>query len=510
MLRTRPASTASRCPQFSIASTHTRPRFARPSAICRFSRDAEPADRRRRAHLPHRTQRRRQVEPAESHLRRRAARRRSRSGARPACACRGSIRTCPALPTEPSSTRSRPGLGELGDLVARYHHAAVARWPTSGRIQALDAARRAAARARGARRLAARADESRRSSRGCRCRRNGRSASSRADGAGARCSARRSSRSRICCCSTSRRTISTSTRSSGSKTYLRRVRRRAALRHPRPRVPLGAGDAHRRSRSRHADVVAGQLRRATSRRRRRREEAEARALDRLDKKLAKEEAWLRQGVKARRTRNEGRVRRSWRCARERARAAQRRVATCGMTDRRHRVRQDGWSSRPSTSRKSFGGVPVVRDYTQRILRGDRIGLIGPNGSGKTTLLKLLTGELEPDAGTIEHGARVQIAYFDQQREQLDPEQRSPTASTTATTPSSSTASRSTSSATSPTSSFRASAPCRRSKSLSGGERNRLMLARLFARPANVLVMDEPTNDLDIETLELLEELIARL
>ena len=150
----------------------------------------------------------------------------------------------------------------------------------------------------------------------------------------------------------------------------------------------------------------------------------------------------------------------------------------------------------------------MRDYTQRILRGDRIGLIGPNGSGKTTLLRLLVGELEPDAGTIARGARVQIAYFDQQRAELDPEQSVADSVNDGNDtviingeprhiigyladflfPRE-----------------RAVSPV---KSLSGGERNRLMLARLFARPANVLVLDEPTNDLDIETLELLEELIA--
>ena len=158
--------------------------------------------------------------------------------------------------------------------------------------------------------------------------------------------------------------------------------------------------------------------------------------------------------------------------------------------------------------KSFGPIPVVRDYTQRILRGDRIGLVGPNGSGKTTLLKLLVGELEPDAGTIARGARVQIAYFDQQRDELDPDQ--------SVADSVSDGNDMVEIGGQPRHIIgyladflfpreRAVSPV---KSLSGGERNRLMLARLFARPANVLVMDEPTNDLDIETLELLEELIA--
>jgi ABC transport system ATP-binding/permease protein len=236
------------------------------------------------------------------------------------------------------------------------------------------------------------------------------------------------------------------------------------------------------------------------------EDADARALDRLDKKLAKEEAWLRQGVKARRTRNEGRVRallalRAERAARRDAGGEVR--ASVEAAEGSGRIVFD--AERVS---KSFAGVPVVRDYTQRILRGDRIGLIGANGSGKTTLLKLLVGELEPDSGTIDRGARVQIAYFDQQRAALDPE-------------------RSVADSINDGNDTvlvhgvqrhvigyladflfpreRAVSPV---KSLSGGERNRLMLARLFARPANVLVMDEPTNDLDIETLELLEDLLA--
>ncbi len=238
------------------------------------------------------------------------------------------------------------------------------------------------------------------------------------------------------------------------------------------------------------------------------EEAEARALERLDRKLEKEEAWLRQGVKARRTRNEGRVRALFALRAERA--AQRSAG--GDV----RMNIDGAESsgrlvfEAEHVSKSFAGVPVVRDYTQRIMRGDRIGLIGPNGAGKTTLLRLLTGELEPDSGTVNRGARVQIAYFDQQRAELDPE-------------------RSVADSVNDGNNTvvlggqprhvmgyladflfpreRAVSPV---KSLSGGERNRLMLARLFARPANVLVLDEPTNDLDIETLELLEELIARL
>ena len=236
------------------------------------------------------------------------------------------------------------------------------------------------------------------------------------------------------------------------------------------------------------------------------EDAEARALDRLDKKLAKEEAWLRQGVKARRTRNEGRVKALMALRAERAR--QRSVDG----DVRITVDATAASGRlvfnAEHVTKSFGALTVVRDYTQRILRGDRIGLVGPNGSGKTTLLKLLTGELAPDAGTIDQGARVRIAYFDQQREQLDPE------STVVDSVNDGNDTVVVNGQPKHVIGYladflfpreRAVSPI---KSLSGGERNRLMLARLFARPANVLVMDEPTNDLDVETLELLEELIA--
>jgi len=235
-------------------------------------------------------------------------------------------------------------------------------------------------------------------------------------------------------------------------------------------------------------------------------DAETRDLERLDKKLAQEEAWLRQGIKARRTRNEGRVRallglRAERAAR-RGHPGEVRMAVDASDASGRRVFES------THVHKAFDQHVVVRDYTQRIMRGDRVGLIGPNGSGKTTLLKLLVGELEPDAGTIERGTRLHVAYFDQQREQLDPELSVADSVNDGNT-----------------TVFvngqpkhvlgyladflfpreRARSPV---KSLSGGERNRLLLARLFARPANVLVLDEPTNDLDIETLELLEDLVG--
>jgi ATP-binding cassette subfamily F protein uup len=236
------------------------------------------------------------------------------------------------------------------------------------------------------------------------------------------------------------------------------------------------------------------------------EETEARAVERLDRKLTREEAWLRQGVKARRTRDEGRVRalmalRAERAA-HRSKGGDVRMAVDAADASGRTVFEAEHVS------KSFAGIPVVRDYSQRIVRGDRIGLIGPNGSGKTTLLRMLVGELEPDAGSVVRGANVQIAYFDQQREQLDPERS--VADSVHDGNDRLVINGQPRHVIGYLADFlfpreRAVSPV---KSLSGGERNRLMLARLFARPANVLVLDEPTNDLDIETLELLEQLIT--
>ena len=159
--------------------------------------------------------------------------------------------------------------------------------------------------------------------------------------------------------------------------------------------------------------------------------------------------------------------------------------------------------------KSYGGRPVVRDFSTRIVRGDRIGLIGPNGAGKTTLLRMLVGDLEPDAGTVERGTNVQVAYFDQNREQLDPDRT--VVDTVADGNDTVTIGGVTRHVHGYLEDFlfapeRARSPVR---SLSGGERNRLLLARLLARPANVLVLDEPTNDLDLETLELVESELTR-
>ncbi len=233
-------------------------------------------------------------------------------------------------------------------------------------------------------------------------------------------------------------------------------------------------------------------------------ETELRDLGRLDKKLAEEEAWLRRGIKARRTRNEGRVRalmalRAERAA-YRAQAGAVRMAV-GQADSSGRLVFD-----VEHVSKSYDGMPVVRDVSLRIMRGDRIGLIGPNGSGKTTLLRLLLGDIQPDSGEVRHGTRLEVAYFDQQREQLNPDR---TVAESVADGDTVTINGQERHVLGYLDDFlfpreRARSPVR---SLSGGERNRLLLARLFARPANVLVLDEPTNDLDIETLELLEELI---
>ncbi len=242
------------------------------------------------------------------------------------------------------------------------------------------------------------------------------------------------------------------------------------------------------------------------RRKQERANAEAQENARFDKLLAQEEVWIRQGIKARRTRDEGRVRRlkAMRVERaeRRAQAGNVRMATA----------QAGESGRKVVEAKAVsfahGENVLVRDFSTTVLRGDRIGLVGPNGSGKTTLLKLLLGELQPQAGEVKQGTQLQVAYFDQYRATLREDWNAIENVAEGReyvevggkskhvigylqdflfTPE------------------RARAPIAR---LSGGERNRLLLARLFAQPSNLLVMDEPTNDLDVETLELLEELLA--
>lgn len=225
----------------------------------------------------------------------------------------------------------------------------------------------------------------------------------------------------------------------------------------------------------------------------------------FDKKLAQEEVWIRQGIKARRTRNEGRVRALEKMRKERS---------------QRRNQQGNVKLNLSTENKSgkividvenmafaYPDKPIVNDLTMTIMRGDKVGILGPNGAGKTTILKLLLGQQEPQSGTVKLGTNIELAYFDQLREELDLEQNVrdnlDLGSDQVTvngkqrhvisylqdflfTPE------------------RIHSPV---KTLSGGERNRLLLAKLFLKPANMLVMDEPTNDLDIETLELLEELL---
>ncbi|HTQ99333.1 MAG TPA: ATP-binding cassette domain-containing protein, partial [Candidatus Acidoferrum sp.] len=233
-------------------------------------------------------------------------------------------------------------------------------------------------------------------------------------------------------------------------------------------------------------------------------EAEAKANSEFDKKLAQEEVWIRQGIKARRTRNEGRVR-ALEAMREEFKARRNVEGKASM-----QLNAAGESGKLVMELEhvthTFGERAVIRNFSTKILRGDKIGLLGPNGAGKTTLLKILLGQLQPTSGKVKIGTKLEVAYFDQFRAELLPEK-----------------------------SVRDNlaegsdyveingkqrhvisylqeflfAPDRLRqpvKALSGGEQNRLILAKLFSKPANVLVLDEPTNDLDLETLELLEEL----
>jgi ATP-binding cassette subfamily F protein uup len=236
-------------------------------------------------------------------------------------------------------------------------------------------------------------------------------------------------------------------------------------------------------------------------------EVEAKHAALFDKKLAQEEVWIRKGVQARRTRNEGRVR-----ALEQLRIQRReRRERIGQVD--VRVQEAGPSGKlvfeAVDVAMSFGAAPIIKGFSARIMRGDRIGIIGPNGCGKSTLIKLLVGELTPSEGTIRRGTSLMPAYFDQQREQLDPS-KSIMDNVTGGSGETITIDGQPRHVSSYLRDFlfppeRLHAPV---SMLSGGERNRLLLARLFAKPSNLLVMDEPTNDLDAETLDLLEEMVA--
>ncbi|MEI6065859.1 MAG: ATP-binding cassette domain-containing protein [Methylococcaceae bacterium] len=223
----------------------------------------------------------------------------------------------------------------------------------------------------------------------------------------------------------------------------------------------------------------------------------------FDKKLADEEVWIRQGVKARRTRNEGRVRALEKLRSERA---QRRLQQ--GTARLALEKGDASGKRVIEVKDicfGYGEKQIIKNFSTLIQRGDKIGLIGANGAGKSTLLKILLQQLVPDSGTVEQGTKLEIAYFDQLRDQLDPNLT--VADTVADGNDFVEIAGNKRHVMSYLGDFlfapaRARSPV---KSLSGGEKNRLLLARLFTRPANLIVMDEPTNDLDLETLELLEE-----
>ncbi|NWG86090.1 MAG: ATP-binding cassette domain-containing protein [Hydrogenophilaceae bacterium] len=225
----------------------------------------------------------------------------------------------------------------------------------------------------------------------------------------------------------------------------------------------------------------------------------------FDKFWKQEEVWIRKGIEARRTRNEGRVRRLEELRRQRAARIERVGQVEFAVDAGERSGKLVAELEHVTH--GYGGRTLIRDFSTRILRGDKIGLIGPNGAGKTTLIRLILGEQQPDSGRVRQGTNLNVAYFDQFRNALDDE--ATLIDTIAPGSDYVEIGNERKHAISYLESFLFPAERARAKvsALSGGERNRLLLARLFARPANLLVLDEPTNDLDIETLELLEQLL---
>jgi ABC transport system ATP-binding/permease protein len=223
----------------------------------------------------------------------------------------------------------------------------------------------------------------------------------------------------------------------------------------------------------------------------------------LDKKLAREEAWVRQGVKARRTRDEGRVRALEKLREERR---GRREVAGRASLRMHQAERSGKIVIEAEDvGHGFGGAPVIEGFSTTVLRGDKVGILGPNGSGKTTLLKILLRELTPERGRVRHGSRLEAVYFDQHRQQLDDEKS--VADNVAEGNERISVGGKSRHVIGYLEEFLFPPAQSRSpvRNLSGGERNRLLLARLFTRSFNLLVMDEPTNDLDVETLELLEQ-----
>ena len=226
----------------------------------------------------------------------------------------------------------------------------------------------------------------------------------------------------------------------------------------------------------------------------------------LIKKLAQEEVWIRQGIKARRTRNEGRVRDLKKLREERR---QRREVQGNASFGLEQGEASGKLVLEAKNiSQSFDQHTVIKDFNLRLMRGDKIGLIGANGAGKSTLLSILLGNLKPESGSVKMGTRLEVAYFDQLRNQLDLEKT--VIDNVAEGRESITINGSSRHVIGYLGDFlfppgRCRVPV---KALSGGERNRLLLARLFSKPANLLVMDEPTNDLDVETLELLESLLV--